>query len=71
MSRRATTLLCFDRFKCCVINHLLFRHRVLIKLCQKMIGQNESEQNTDDNKLSEDCDLPFCMICQNTDLIFQ
>ena len=54
MSRRATTLLCFDRFKFCVINLLLFCHRVLIKLCQKMICQNESEQNIDDNKLSEE-----------------
>jgi hypothetical protein len=41
------------------------------KACQKMICQNESEQNIDDNKLSEDSDLPFCMIRQNTDLIFQ
>ena len=64
MSRRATTLLCFDCFKFCVINPLLFRHRVLIKLCQKMIGQNESEQNIDDNKLSEDSDLPFCMMSE-------
>jgi hypothetical protein len=71
MSRRATTLLCFDRFKFCVINLLLFRHRVLIKLCQKMICQNESEQNIDDNKLSEDSDLPFCIMSEYTDLIFQ
>ena len=27
-----------------------------------MICQNESEQNIDDNKLSEDSDLPFCMM---------
>jgi hypothetical protein len=68
MSRRATTLLCFDRFKFCVINLLLFRHRVLIKLCrEKMICQNESEQNIDDNKvnkLSEYSDLPFCMMSE-------
>jgi hypothetical protein len=63
MSRRATALLCFDRFKFFVIN-LLFRHRVLIKLCQKMICKNESEQNIDDNKLSEDSDLPFCMMSE-------
>jgi hypothetical protein len=63
MSRRATTLLCFDCFKFCVINLLLFRHRVLIKLSQKMICQNESEQNID-NKLSEDSDLPFCMMSE-------
>jgi hypothetical protein len=29
-----------------------------------MIGQNESEQNIDDNKLSEDRDLPFCMMSE-------
>ena len=62
MSRQVTTLLCFDRFKFCVINLLLFRHGVLIKLCQKMVCQNESEQNIDDNKLSKDSDLPYNLL---------
>jgi hypothetical protein len=29
-----------------------------------MICQNESEQNIDDTKLSEDSDLPFCMMSE-------
>jgi hypothetical protein len=29
-----------------------------------MICQNESEQNIDDNKLSEDSDLAFCMMSE-------
>jgi hypothetical protein len=29
-----------------------------------MICQNESEQNIDDNKLSEDSDLPSCMMSE-------
>jgi hypothetical protein len=29
-----------------------------------MIGQNESEQNIDDNKLSEHSDLPFCTMSE-------
>jgi hypothetical protein len=29
-----------------------------------MVCQNESEQNIDDNKLSKDSDLPFCMMSE-------
>jgi hypothetical protein len=69
MSRRATTLLCFDRFKFCVINLLLNRHRLIKRVKRRFVKMkvNKILMIINSAKIA----IYLLVWCQNTDLIFQ